>query len=102
MPAARYQESVRLIESSKIHMRDLFATTPVILTPAAVGPAPLGLAFTGDTRMNSPWTALGTPAISIPMPIASGLPLGLQLTAAPGEDGRVLRAAVSLQQLLSA
>jgi aspartyl-tRNA(Asn)/glutamyl-tRNA(Gln) amidotransferase subunit A len=81
---------------------DLFATTPIILTPAAVGPAPLGLGFTGDTRMNAPWTALGTPAISIPMPIASGLPLGLQLTAGAGEDGRVLRAAVSLQQVLSA
>jgi Asp-tRNA(Asn)/Glu-tRNA(Gln) amidotransferase A subunit family amidase len=51
--------------------------------------------------MNGGWTALGTPAISIPMPSASGLPLGLQLTAARGEDGRVLRAAVSIQRLLT-
>jgi Asp-tRNA(Asn)/Glu-tRNA(Gln) amidotransferase A subunit family amidase len=102
LPVERYQESVRLIESCKVQVSDLFATTPIILTPAAVGPAPLGLGFTGDTRMNAPWTALGTPAISIPMSIASGLPLGLQLTAAAGEDGRVLRAAVSLQQVLSA
>jgi Asp-tRNA(Asn)/Glu-tRNA(Gln) amidotransferase A subunit family amidase len=102
IPVERYQETLRFIESCKVQMKGHFATTPVILTPAAVGPAPLGLAFTGDTRMNAPWTALGAPAISIPMPISGGLPLGLQLTAAPGEDGRVLRAAVSLQQLLSA
>jgi Asp-tRNA(Asn)/Glu-tRNA(Gln) amidotransferase A subunit family amidase len=101
IPEERYRETIRFIDSCKVQFRDLFVTTPVILTPAAVGPAPLGLTFTGDTRMNAPWTALGTPAISIPMPISSGLPLGLQLTAGPGEDGRVLRAAVALQRLLN-
>ena len=100
--AERYEETVRFISSCKDQMRALFGTTPVILTPAAVGPAPLGLGYTGDTRMNSPWTALGVPAISIPMPISGGLPLGLQITAATGEDGRALRAAVSVQRVLSA
>ena len=100
IPVERYEETRRFVDAGKVQMGKTFVTTPVILTPAAVGPAPLGLAYTGDTRMNAPWTALGTPAISIPMPIASGLPLGLQLTGAPGEDARVLRAAVSLQQLL--
>jgi len=100
IPVEPYEETVRFIESCKAQMRDLFASTPVVLTPAAVGPAPLGLASTGDPRMNSPWTALGVPAISIPMPISSGLPLGLQIAAGPGEDGRVLRAAVALQRLL--
>ena len=51
--------------------------------------------------MNAPWTALGTPAISIPMPISSSLPLGLQLTAEPGQDARLLRAAVRVQGLLT-
>jgi amidase len=61
----------------------------------------MGLASTGDPRMNAPWTALGTPAISIPMPVASGLPLGLQLTADHGQDASVLRTAVRLQRMLS-
>ena len=72
----------------------------MILLPAATGPAPLGLASTGDSRMNAPWTALGTPAISIPIPVAAGLPLGLQLTADHGQDARVIRTAVHLEQLL--
>ena len=35
------------------------------------------------------------------MPTWGELPLGLQLTAAHGDDGRVLRTAVSLQRVLS-
>jgi Asp-tRNA(Asn)/Glu-tRNA(Gln) amidotransferase A subunit family amidase len=83
-------------------MNELFATTPVILTPAAVGAAPLGLGSTGDARMNAAWTALGTPAISIPMPTGSSLPLGLQLAAAQGADARVLGASVSVSRLTTA
>ncbi|MGH9678653.1 MAG: amidase, partial [Candidatus Acidiferrales bacterium] len=57
---------------------------------------------TGDPRMNAPWTALGTPAMSIPMPVGSALPLGLQLTADLNQDSKVLRAAVRLQKIFDA
>jgi Asp-tRNA(Asn)/Glu-tRNA(Gln) amidotransferase A subunit family amidase len=95
---ARYDETKRFIAESRMRFTETFKSTPVILTPAAVGAAPLGLSTTGDPRMDAPWTALGTPAISIPMPVASGLPLGLQLTADVGQDARLLHAAVLLQQ----
>jgi Asp-tRNA(Asn)/Glu-tRNA(Gln) amidotransferase A subunit family amidase len=52
--------------------------------------------------MNAPWTALGTPAVTVPMPMASGLPLGLQLTADLGQDSRVLQAALLLQERFNA
>jgi hypothetical protein len=35
-------------------------------------------------------SALGTPPISIPMPVVEALPLGLQLTAVAGDDARLL------------
>jgi amidase len=95
----RYQEALGFIVESKQQIAAAFQTTPVILSPAATGPAPRGLSSTGDPRMNAPWTALGVPAISIPMPVA-GLPLGLQLTAARGEDVRVLHTAVRIAGLL--
>jgi Asp-tRNA(Asn)/Glu-tRNA(Gln) amidotransferase A subunit family amidase len=101
MPAARYDEARRYIAECKARITDIYKTTPVILVPAATGPAPLGLASTGDPRMNAPWTALGTPAISIPMPVQNGLPLGLQLTADHGQDARVIRTAVRLQHMLA-
>ena len=102
IPAERYDEAKRSISENRTRFAEIFKSTPVILTPAAVGPAPLGLSTTGDPRMDAPWTALGTPAISIPMPVASGLPLGLQLTADLGQDSRVLRAALLLDQHFSA
>jgi len=97
----RYDEARRCITECQTRIAKIYEATPVILVPAATGPAPLGLASTGDPRMNAPWTALGTPAISIPIPLRSGLPLGLQLTAEAGQDARLLRAAVRLQGLLS-
>ena len=96
----RYDETLQYIDSSRAQFAELFKRTPVILTPAAVGPAPVGLTSTGDARMNASWTALGTPAISIPMPVGKALPLGLQLTAERGGDARVLRTAVSLHDML--
>ena len=100
IPTARYDEAKRFIADSRERMNEMYKATPVILVPSATGPAPLGLKSTGDSRMNSPWTALGTPAISVPMPVSDSLPLGLQLTAAPGEDARVIRSAVRLYQIL--
>jgi Asp-tRNA(Asn)/Glu-tRNA(Gln) amidotransferase A subunit family amidase len=101
IPEGRYDEAVRFVAASRLRLSEMYKATPVILVPAATGPAPLGLSYTGDARMNSPWTALGTPAISIPMPVPEGLPLGLQLTAAHGEDARLLRTAVRVHRIVN-
>jgi Asp-tRNA(Asn)/Glu-tRNA(Gln) amidotransferase A subunit family amidase len=96
----RYEGALRRIEAGRAEMAELYRETPVILVPAATGPAPRGLESTGDPRMNAPWTALGTPAISIPMPVAGGeLPLGLQLTAEHGQDARVIRTAMRVERV---
>lgn len=95
----QYQWATGSISRIKHEMAKVFETTPVILTPAATRAAPLRPSL-GDARMNAPWTALGTPAISIPMPVVNGLPLGLQLTANHGHDIRVLQAAVHLERVL--
>jgi len=100
IPAARYDDAMRYVVECRGKVAEIYKSTPVILVPAAVGAAPLGLGSTGDSRMNAPWTALGTPAITIPMPVGNALPLGLQLTADHGQDARVLRAAVRVQKLL--
>jgi Asp-tRNA(Asn)/Glu-tRNA(Gln) amidotransferase A subunit family amidase len=101
IPMQRYEEARSYISDCKARMREMHKATPVILVPAATGPAPLGLASTGDARMNSPWTALGTPAISIPLPTGDGMPLGLQLTADHGQDARALQTAVRLHGILN-
>jgi len=100
MPVEQYERARREIREGQSRLSELYKTTQVILVPAATGPAPRGLSNTGDPRMNAPWTGLGTPAVSIPMPV-SGLPLGLQITADRGQDARVLRAALQLHRMLT-
>jgi Asp-tRNA(Asn)/Glu-tRNA(Gln) amidotransferase A subunit family amidase len=73
-----------------------------ILTPAAAGTAPRGLASTGDPIFCSLWTLCGMPALSVPlMQGANGLPLGVQLVGARHADGRLLRTARWLVDELS-
>ena len=70
-----------------------------ILTPPTAGEAP-GRATTGDPRFCSAWSLIGAPAITIPTGLGpSGLPLGLQLVAAPGNDRALLAAAAWAQTL---
>jgi Asp-tRNA(Asn)/Glu-tRNA(Gln) amidotransferase A subunit family amidase len=97
---SHYDEARRHIDACRQKVAELYKSTPVILVPAATGPAPAGLGSTGDPAMNAPWTAIGTPAISIPMPVGRALPLGLQLTAAHGEDGALLRTAERAAEIL--
>jgi Asp-tRNA(Asn)/Glu-tRNA(Gln) amidotransferase A subunit family amidase len=78
----------------------VFEEWPVLLSPAARGAAPAGLASTGDPALNAPWTGLGGPAITIPMPVNRGLPLGLQMAAAGGGDAMVLETAVEAEARL--
>ena len=72
----------------------------VVATPAAPGPAPKGLESSGDPRCNAPFTALGAPAVSLPMPtLPRQLPMGMQLTSASGCDGLVLATASACEKL---
>jgi Asp-tRNA(Asn)/Glu-tRNA(Gln) amidotransferase A subunit family amidase len=72
------------------------------LSPPATGPAPLGLASTGDPILNLPWTHSGLPTLVLPAGRgAGGLPMGLQVAARFGADEELLAWAVSIEEALS-
>ncbi len=86
-----YQAARKGLDSARREFEAWLESRAVVATPAALGPAPRGLGSSGDPRCNAPFTALGAPAVSIPMPVPDGgLPLGLQLAAAWGSDALVL------------
>ena len=96
-----YQVAIASIGDARAAFAAWSADHAIIATPAAMGPAPRGLDSTGDPRSNAPFTALGVPAISIPMGSSpDGLPLGLQLVAASGADSHLLATARAIERML--
>ncbi len=103
IPDSQYRQALGVIAQARQEMAEVFQTFPVIVSAAAPGTAPSGLASTGDPRCNAPWTALGVPALTIPMGVPEGaLPLGLQMAAAANQEAALLTAAAHCQALLTA
>ena len=65
-----------------------------LLTPAAPGSAPKGIAATGDPVFCTLWTLCGMPSLSLPLlQDAHGLPIGVQLVGRRNFDARLFRTA---------
>jgi Asp-tRNA(Asn)/Glu-tRNA(Gln) amidotransferase A subunit family amidase len=93
--AVDYQRALNQIAPIHESFVELFEQRyDAILTPAAPGPAPKGLASTGDPSFCTLWTLCGMPAISLPLlQSTNGLPLGVQLVGPRHGDARLLRTA---------
>ena len=80
----------------------LFEEHDAIITPATPGEAPVGLDSTGSPVFCTIWTYFGMPAISLPLlQGADGMPLGVQLVGARGDDARLLRTARWLVEVMA-
>ena len=94
----RIQEHRR---SLTVSLSGLLEEVDLVLSPSAEGPAPRGLAITGDPRFSLLWTYTGCPTVTLPAALSpEGLPLGLQLSARPMADGALLSAARKVEALL--
>ncbi len=97
--ATDYLKAVARIEIINEGFEDIFENFDAIVTPATLGTAPRGLASTGDPLLATLWTYSGMPALAMPLARGeNGLPLGVQLVAARGDDARLLRTARWLWQ----
>jgi Asp-tRNA(Asn)/Glu-tRNA(Gln) amidotransferase A subunit family amidase len=98
---ADYRQATRRLERLRLEADDVLDGYDVLITPSAPGEPPQGLKTTGNAIFNSIWTALGTPAVTLPLfKGPSGLPVGLQLIAGRFKDRRLFDVADAVMKAL--
>jgi Asp-tRNA(Asn)/Glu-tRNA(Gln) amidotransferase A subunit family amidase len=102
--AVDYQHALRGLVRAGESFDELFMERyDALLTPAALGSAPKGLASTGDPVFCTLWTLCGLPAVSLPLlQDSGGLPIGVQLVGRRNFDARLLRTSRWLSETLQA
>jgi Asp-tRNA(Asn)/Glu-tRNA(Gln) amidotransferase A subunit family amidase len=101
--AVDYNRALERAAALNAALDELFTRYDAILTPAAPGEAPKGLGSTGSPVFCTTWTLCGVPAVTLPLLTgASGMPIGVQLIGAKGDDARLLRTARWLIETLRA
>ncbi len=87
----QYDRAQRTAREARQQFADFMRSFDLVLTLAAPGEAPKGLASTGIALFNGLWTLLGVPCITLPWGRGTaGLPLGVQLVGAFGADRALL------------
>src|SRR5262245_18274528 len=100
--AAVYVRARRIRRKYQFEIDKIFEQFDVALTPAAVGTAPQGLGSTGDPVMNSPWTLADVPIVTLPCAVGgNGMPLAVQLAAAPLQEGLLLQVAKAVEAVIN-
>jgi Asp-tRNA(Asn)/Glu-tRNA(Gln) amidotransferase A subunit family amidase len=94
VPASYYLQAQRIRRYLWGKTQEMFADLDALLMAVAPGPAPKGF-VPGDPLLLAPWSCLGYPAITVNGGLSpEGLPLGLQLVAAPMADYELMRVGV--------
>jgi Asp-tRNA(Asn)/Glu-tRNA(Gln) amidotransferase A subunit family amidase len=94
-----YDQARSIANRARKATRQVFEGIDVLLTYSAPGAAPTR-ETTGDPRYNKLVTLLGLPAVNVPFHRTSeGLPVGVQVIGAFGDDHRTLGAASWLEAL---
>jgi Asp-tRNA(Asn)/Glu-tRNA(Gln) amidotransferase A subunit family amidase len=89
---AKYKSALDLATNWSQRLEAVFAEVDFLLAPSAPGEAPEGLTKTGDPLFSRMWNLLRVPSITLPAGVGpNGLPLGIQLIGACGEDDRLIR-----------
>jgi aspartyl-tRNA(Asn)/glutamyl-tRNA(Gln) amidotransferase subunit A len=108
--ASVYIAARRRLEALRREVRAVFESVDLLVTPTTPGPAPVIDDLLADMpnlrakefvmlRNTRPFNTLGLPALSLPCGFTKdGLPIGLQIAGAPGDEARVLALAYAYEQ----
>ncbi len=100
---AAYLDGRRALDDARSEFFGALEGVDAFLWPATPKTAPRGIAWTGEPKFISPWTALGGPVVTMPAGAgADGLPIGCLVTGAPGSDFRFGRIACRIAEAAEA
>jgi len=112
IPQADYERALTRLAEVRAHAASRFAgldllaltTVPILAPPIGARDTDIGGGWTSprDALLshNTPFSVLGLPAISIPLPGSGPLLVGAQLVGPPGGDLRLLAAATAIEAAL--
>jgi Asp-tRNA(Asn)/Glu-tRNA(Gln) amidotransferase A subunit family amidase len=89
MTLADYRGWLKQRTSVRALYAELADTCDACVTLAAPGPAPQGLQTTGNPQFAVPASLLGIPALSLPLFMLDGMPLGLQALGYANGDANI-------------
>jgi Asp-tRNA(Asn)/Glu-tRNA(Gln) amidotransferase A subunit family amidase len=98
----QYREAEAVLRRCRRYLADAMKDLDLLLTPSALGEAPVGLASTGDTSFNilSTWTY--TPCVTLPVFNGpTGLPIGIQLIGHRNQDHRLLEGTQAVYRMFA-
>ena len=110
VPASAYLGAQRFRRWFAAEVRRALGATDVLLAPATPFPAPLigqrEAVVDGETVLTQPYLGcytqplsfVGLPVVTVPIVAPGGLPLGVQLVAAPYREAVLLRVAAELER----
>jgi Asp-tRNA(Asn)/Glu-tRNA(Gln) amidotransferase A subunit family amidase len=98
----QYREAEAVLRRCRRYLAEAMKDLDLLLTPSALGEAPVGLASTGDTSFNilSTWTY--TPCVTLPVFTGpTGLPIGIQLIGHRNQDHRLLEGTQAVYRMFA-
>lgn len=111
LPGSWYVKAQRFRSWFRAQARRLFSRWDILIAPATPCVAqPIGTEFVRLGGQDLPWrpsiglmtqpiSFIGLPVATVPLPTASGLPMGVQIIGAPWREDLVLQIAAQLEQL---
>ncbi|XWN33328.1 MAG: amidase [Devosia sp.] len=106
LTAERYRRRLGEVMAHRLADLDVIVGPTMPLTAWSVGERTVEIAGVPESvlavswRLTYPWNLLGLPALSVPCGAVNGMPVGLQIAAAPFDEPAVLRAGAAVEALL--
>lgn len=109
MPGAWYVQAQRLRRWFRDQVQRVWDTVDIVLAPTTPCPAPFldqeTITIDGEAVLvrphlglyTQPLSFIGLPVLSVPVASAAPLPVGVQIIAAPYQEGRILQVAAALE-----